>query len=145
MIREMKRRHPLITIGQIQMRLQRTSNRVLSKASISRILTNSIRLGKRAKRSVDGEDDPQDDMNETMTNGQDDMMQLSSDEGAGGAVYIDDEVDDDEEDGTTENNSSLQNLDDFQRFMLRKTSVNGEESTGNDGASWDTKGTFKFI
>ncbi|CAF4925935.1 unnamed protein product, partial [Rotaria socialis] len=47
MIREMKRRHPLITIGQIQMRLQRTSNRVLSKASISRILTNSIRLGKR--------------------------------------------------------------------------------------------------
>ncbi|CAF5099670.1 unnamed protein product, partial [Rotaria magnacalcarata] len=58
---------------------QRTSNRVLSKASISRILTNSIRLGKRAKRSVDGEDD-QDGMNETMPNGNDEFMQLSSDE-----------------------------------------------------------------
>jgi hypothetical protein len=145
MIREMKRRHPLITIGQIQMRLQRTSNRVLSKASISRILTNSIRLGKRAKRSVDGEDD-QDGMNETMGNGNDELMQLSSDENTGGAIFIDDTNDDeDDDDGMTENNSSLNNLDDFQRFMLRKTSVNGEESTGNDGASWDTKGTFKFI
>jgi len=136
MIREMKRCHPLITIGQIQMRLQRTSNRVLSKASISRILTNSIRLGKRAKRG--GEDDGQDGTNE--------FMQLSPDEGTGGAIYIDDEVDDneDEDDEISENNSSLQNLDDFQRFMLRKTSVNGDESTGNEGLSWDTKGILKF-
>jgi hypothetical protein len=133
MIREMKRRHPLITIGQIQMRLQRTSNRVLSKASISRILTNSIRLGKRAKRSVDGEDD-QDGMNETMGNGNDELMQLSSDENTGGAIFIDDTNDDeDDDDGMMDNNSSLQNLDDFQRFMLRKTSVNGEESMVNDG------------
>jgi hypothetical protein len=132
MIREMKRRHPLITIGQIQMRLQRTSNRVLSKASISRILTNSIRLGKRAKRSVDGEDD-QDGMNETMGNGNDELMQLSSDENTGGAIFIDDTNDDeDDDDGMTENNSSLNNLDDFQRFMLRKTSVNGDESMVNE-------------
>jgi hypothetical protein len=145
MIREMKRNHPLITIGQIQMRLQRTSNRVLSKASISRILTNSIRLGKRAKRSGEGDDDDQDEMNETMMNGHNDLMQLSSDEGTGGGMYVDDEADDDE-DGPMENNSSLQNLADFQRFMLRKTSVNGDESTGNDGASWDTKGgILKFI
>ncbi|CAF0774428.1 unnamed protein product [Adineta steineri] len=132
MIREMKRRHPLITIGQIQMRLQRTSNRVLSKASISRILTNSIRLGKRAKRSVDGEDD-QDGMNETMGNGNDELMQLSSDENTGGAIFIDDTNDDeDDDDGMIENNTSLNNLDDFQRFMLRKTSVNGDESIVND-------------
>ena len=144
MIREMKRNHPLITIGQIQMRLQRTSNRVLSKASISRILTNSIRLGKRAKRSGEGDDDDQDGMNETMMNGHDDLMQLSSDEGTGGGMYVDDEADDDE-DGPMENNSSLQNLADFQRFMLRKTSVNGDESTGNDGTTWDTKGILKFI
>ena len=138
-IREMKRRHPLITIGQIQMRLQRTSNRVLSKASISRILTNSIRLGKRAKRSVDGEDDGQDGLNETMENGHDELVQLSSDEGTGGAFYIDDDEEDDDDDddddddaatiGVAEKTSSLQNLDDFQRFMLRKTSVNGDEST----------------
>ena len=134
----MKRRHPLITIGQIQMRLQRTSNRVLSKASISRILTNSIRLGKRAKRSVDGEDDGQDGLNETMENGHDELVQLSSDEGTGGAFYIDDDEEDDDEDddddddddgtvGVVENTSALQNLDDFQRFMLRKTSANGDE------------------
>lgn len=132
----MKRHHPLITIGQIQMRLQRTSNRVLSKASISRILTNSIRLGKRAKRSNEDDDDGQDGMNE--------LMQLSSDEGTGGAVYIDDEADDDEEEELLENHSSAQNLDDFQRFMFRKTSVNGDESTGHEGLSWDTKGTFEF-
>ncbi|CAF0789410.1 unnamed protein product [Rotaria sordida] len=132
MIREMKRRHPLITIGQIQMRLQRTSNRVLSKASISRILTNSIRLGKRAKRSVDGEDD-QDGMNETMVNGNDEFMQLSSDENTGGAIFIDDTNDDEEDDdGMIENTSSLNNLDDFQRFMLRKTSVNGDDSMVNE-------------
>jgi len=133
----MKRRHPLITIGQIQMRLQRTSNRVLSKASISRILTNSIRLGKRAKRS--DEEDGEDGINE--------LMQLSSDEGIGGAVYIDDEgVDDeDEDDEILEQNSSVQNLDDFQRFMVRKTSVNEDESTGNEEISWNTKGIFKLI
>ncbi|CAM2706475.1 unnamed protein product [Rotaria socialis] len=132
MIREMKRRHPLITIGQIQMRLQRTSNRVLSKASISRILTNSIRLGKRAKRSVDGEDDP-DGMNETMPNGNDEFMQLSSDENTGGAIFIDDTNDDeDDDDGMMDNTSSLNNLDDFQRFMLRKTSVNGDDSMVNE-------------
>ncbi|UJR22993.1 hypothetical protein I4U23_026020 [Adineta vaga] len=132
MIREMKRRHPLITIGQIQMRLQRTSNRVLSKASISRILTNSIRLGKRAKRSVDGEDDA-DGMNESMVNGNDELMQLSSDENTGGAIFIDDTNDDeDDDDGMMENNSSMNNLDDFQRFMLRKTSVNGEDSIVNE-------------
>ena len=138
LIREMKRHHPLITIGQIQMRLQRTSNRVLSKASISRILTNSIRLGKRAKRSNEDEDDGQDGSNE--------LMQLSSDEGTGGAIYMDDEVDDDEDEEEEEilnNNSSVQNLDDFQRFMFRKTSVNGDESTGNEGASWDTKGVYE--
>jgi hypothetical protein len=144
MIREMKRSHPLITIGQIQMRLQRSSNRVLSKASISRILTNSIRLGKRAKRSVDGEDEVQDDIN-----GQDELIQSSDDEGADRAIYIDDEPDDgvveDDEDGILENNSSLQNLDDFQRFMLRKTSVNGDESTATEGTSWDTKGRFKTL
>jgi hypothetical protein len=135
----MKRRHPLITIGQIQMRLQRTSNRVLSKASISRILTNSIRLGKRAKRSNENDEDGQDGINE--------FIQLSSDEGTGGTMYIDDEADDDgdDDDEILENNSSLQNLDDFQRFMLRKTSVNGDESTGNDGVSWDTKGILRFI
>jgi transposase len=140
MIREMKRNHPLITIGQIQMRLQRTSNRVLSKASISRILTNSIRLGKRAKRSNEGDDDDDQD-------GNNELMNLSSDEGTGGVMYIDDEVDDDEddEDEIVENNSSLQNLDDFQRFMLRKTSVNGDESTGHEGLSWDTKGRFNFF
>ena len=136
MIREMKRRHPLITIGQIQMRLQRTSNRVLSKASISRILTNSIRLGKRAKRSVDGEDDP-DGTQESLGNGQDELMQLSSDENTGGGMFVDDTNDDDEEDdddAMIENHSSLQNLDDFQRFMLRKTSINGDESSiVNDG------------
>jgi len=131
LIREMKRRHPLITIGQIQMRLQRTSNRVLSKASISRILTNSIRLGKRAKRSNEDEDDGQDGSNE--------LMQLSPDEGTGGAFYIDDDEEDEEEE-ILDNNSSVQNLDDFQRFMFRKTSVNGDESTGNEGLSWDTKG-----
>lgn len=134
MIREMKRRHPLITIGQIQMRLQRTSNRVLSKASISRILTNSIRLGKRAKRSMDGEDD-RDGMNEKMGNGNDDFMQLSSDENTGGAIFIDDANDDeDDDDGMIENTSSLNNLDDFQRFMLRKTSVNGDESMPNENS-----------
>ena len=134
MIREMKRRHPLITIGQIQMRLQRTSNRVLSKASISRILTNSIRLGKRAKRSVDGEDDP-DGTQESTGNGQDELMQLSSDENTGGGMFVDDTNDDDDDDDTMiENHSSLQNLDDFQRFMLRKTSINGDESSiVNDG------------
>ncbi|CAF3418235.1 unnamed protein product [Rotaria socialis] len=147
MIREMKRRHPLITIGQIQMRLQRTSNRVLSKASISRILTNSIRLGKRAKRSVDGETDDQDGMNTSMINGQDELTQLSSDEGAGGGVYIDDEIDDDDDDDEEEEeddevigkNSSIQNLDDFQRFMLRKTSINEDESNGNENISYTTK------
>jgi hypothetical protein len=128
----MKRRYPLITIGQIQMRLQRTSNRVLSKASISRILTNSIRLGKRAKRSNEGEDDGEDGVNE--------LMQLSPDEGTGAGIYIDEDEDDDE---ILEDNSSLQNLDDFQRFMLRKTSVNGDESTGNEGVAWDTKGIQK--
>ncbi|CAF1230720.1 unnamed protein product [Rotaria sordida] len=143
MIREMKRRHPLITIGQIQMRLQRTSNRVLSKASISRILTNSIRLGKRAKRSGDDDDmDEQDEMNNNIImNGNDEVMQLSSDEGLGGTVYIDDDEDDDgdDDDGITENNSSIQNLDDFQRFMLRKTSINGDESNGNEELSSHTK------
>ena len=130
----MKRRHPLITIGQIQMRLQRTSNRVLSKASISRILTNSIRLGKRAKRSVDGEDDA-DGMNDAMGNGNDELMQLSSDENTGGAIFIDDtNDDDDDDDGMMDNNSSLNNLDDFQRFMLRKTSVNGDESMVNENS-----------
>jgi hypothetical protein len=128
----MKRRHPLITIGQIQMRLQRTSNRVLSKASISRILTNSIRLGKRAKRSVDGEEE-HDGVNETMVNGNDELMQLSSDENTGGAIFIDDTNDDEEDDdGMIENTSSLNNLDDFQRFMLRKTSANGDESMVNE-------------
>ena len=129
-IREMKRRHPLITIGQIQMRLQRTSNRVLSKASISRILTNSIRLGKRAKRSnEDDDDDGQDGIN--------DLMQLSPDEGTGAAFYIDEEGDDDDDEEEEEmhdnNASSMQNLDDFQRFMFCKASVNGDESTGNEG------------
>ena len=127
MIREMKRRHPLITIGQIQMRLQRTSNRVLSKASISRILTNSIRLGKRAKRSNGEFIDEQDGMNE--------FTQLSSDDGTGGGVYIDDGVDDDDDDDEQEmleTNPASQNLDDFQRFMLRKTSVNGDESMENE-------------
>lgn len=135
MIREMKRRHPLITIGQIQMRLQRTSNRVLSKASISRILTNSIRLGKRAKRSLDGSEDP-DGMNESMGNGNDELMQLSSDENTGGGIFIDDINDDDDEDdeGMMENNSSLNNLEDFQRFMLRKTSVNGDDSMVNENS-----------
>jgi hypothetical protein len=148
MIREMKRRHPLITIGQIQMRLQRTSTRVLSKASISRILTNSIRLGKRAKRSGEDGEDGQDEMNETMTNGHDELMQLSPDDGTGEGIYIDEEIEDeedDDEDEIIENNSSVQNLDDFQRFMLRKTSVNGDESTGNEGQSWNTKGRLKFI
>ncbi|CAF2086047.1 unnamed protein product [Rotaria magnacalcarata] len=146
MIREMKRRHPLITIGQIQMRLQRTSNRVLSKASISRILTNSIRLGKRAKRSVDGETDDQDGMNTSMINGQDELTQLSSDEGTGVGVYIDDEIDDDDDDDEEEEddeiigkNPSIQNLDDFQRFMLRKTSINEDESNGNENISYTTK------
>ena len=129
MIREMKRRHPLITIGQIQMRLQRTSNRVLSKASISRILTNSIRLGKRAKRSVDGEDD-QDGMPDSMVSGQDELMQLSSDENTGGAIFIDDTNDDDEDDETgMDEHSSLENLADFRRFMVRKTSINGDDSS----------------
>jgi len=120
MIREMKRRHPLITIGQIQMRLQRTSNRVLSKASISRILTNSIRLGKRAKRSSDGDDDPNQSLH------QDEFLQMSSDENTAGAVYIDDD-DDEEDESIMENQSAGQNLEDFQRFMLRKTSLNGDE------------------
>lgn len=135
MIREMKRRHPLITIGQIQMRLQRTSNRVLSKASISRILTNSIRLGKRAKRSLDGSEDA-DGMNESMVNGNDELMQLSSDENTGGGMFIDDTNDDDDEDdeGMMDNNSSLNNLEDFQRFMLRKTSVNGDDSMVNENS-----------
>lgn len=130
MIREMKRRHPLITIGQIQMRLQRTSNRVLSKASISRILTNSIRLGKRAKRSVDGEDD-QDGMPDSMVSGQDELMQLSSDENTGGAIFIDDTNDDEDEDDETgmDEHSSLENLADFRRFMVRKTSMNGDDSS----------------
>ena len=135
MIRDMKRRHPLITIGQIQMRLQRTSNRVLSKASISRILTNSIRLGKRAKRSIDGNDD-QDGMADSMINSHDELMQLSSDENTGGAIFIDETNDDEDDDEETmmDNHSSLQNLDDFQRFMLRKTSINGDDSSMvNDG------------
>ena len=126
MIREMKRRHPLITIGQIQMRLQRTSNRVLSKASISRILTNSIRLGKRAKRSVDGEDD----LDGMPVSGQDELMQLSSDENTGGGLFVDDTNDDDEDDETgMDEHSSLQNLADFRRFMVRKTSINGDDSS----------------
>jgi hypothetical protein len=29
--------------------------------------------------------------------------------------------------------------------MLRKTSVNGDESTGNEGQSWNTKGRLRFI
>jgi len=135
MIREMKRRHPLITIGQIQMRLQRTSNRVLSKASISRILTNSIRLGKRAKRSLDGSGGG-DDEQDAMGNGNDELMQLSSDENTGGPIYIDDMNDDDDDDddddvvvGMNEHKkTSLNNLEDFQRFMLRKTSANGDEN-----------------
>lgn len=116
------------------MRLQRTSNRVLSKASISRILTNSIRLGKRAKRSIDSNDD-QDGMGDSMINSHDEFMQLSSDENTGGAIFIDETNDDDEdEEGMMENHSSLQNLDDFQRFMLRKTSINGDDSSVvNDG------------
>ena len=134
MIREMKRRHPLITIGQIQMRLQRTSNRVLSKASISRILTNSIRLGKRAKRSADSDGD-HDGMNESMGNDNDELMQLSSDENTGGAIFIDDTNDDEDDDGMMENNSSMNNLEDFQRFMLRKTSVNGDESMVNENSN----------
>ncbi|CAF0800072.1 unnamed protein product [Rotaria sp. Silwood1] len=152
MIRDMKRRHPLITIGQIQMRLQRTSNRVLSKASISRILTNSIRLGKRAKRSVDGEADEHDEINNNniMMDGHDEFMHFSSDEGVPDAVYIDDDEDDDDDDddnnnnnnGVIENNSSIQNLDDFQRFMLRKTSVNGDESNGNEEILCHTKEQF---
>lgn len=121
MIREMKRRHPLITIGQIQMRLQRTSNRVLSKASISRILTNSIRLGKRAKRSIDGNDPS------VSQHSQDEFMQLSSDENTAGAVYIDDE-EDEEEESMMDHHSSGQNLEDFQRFMLRKSSLNGDDA-----------------
>ena len=149
MIREMKRRHPLITIGQIQMRLQRTSNRVLSKASISRILTNSIRLGKRAKRSGEGEVDDQDEVNKTVMNRHDELMQLSSDEGTGEVLDIDDDDgdddDDDDDDGERiENNSSLQNLDDFQRFMLRKASFNGDDSSGNDDI-WDTRGILKSV
>jgi hypothetical protein len=135
MIRDMKRRHPLITIGQIQMRLQRTANRVLSKASISRILTNSIRLGKRAKRSFDGEDE-QDGQQDHLAADHDELMQLSSDENTGGAIFVDDTNDDDEDDeAAMDNPSSLQNLDDFQRFMLRKTSINGDDaSMVNDGS-----------
>ena len=102
------------------MRLQRTSNRVLSKASISRILTNSIRLGKRAKRSSDGDDDPNQSLH------QDEFLQMSSDENTAGAVYIDDD-DDEEDESIMENQSAGQNLEDFQRFMLRKTSLNGDE------------------
>lgn len=117
------------------MRLQRTSNRVLSKASISRILTNSIRLGKRAKRSHENDGD----------DGNNEYMQLSSDEGAGGVVYIDDDVDDDEEEEEEteemmENQPTMQNLDDFQRFIFRKSSVNGDESMGHEGLSWNIKG-----
>ncbi|UJR25914.1 hypothetical protein I4U23_007262 [Adineta vaga] len=151
MIREMKRRHPLITIGQIQMRLQRTSTRVLSKASISRILTNSIRLGKRAKRAGDDGDGENDELSETMINDQNELMQFSSDEGTGEGMYIDDELDEDEEEdivdddddntdvGIVKNNASLQNLDDFQRFMLCKPSNNEEDSNDNEGVSWNTK------
>lgn len=134
LIREMKRNYPLITIGQIQMRLQRTSNRVLSKASISRILTNSIRLGKRAKRSHEDDGDE----------GNNEFMQLSSDEGTGGAMYIDDDVDDDDEEEEEEemmgNPSAAQNLDDFQRFIFQKSSVNEDESNGHEGLSWNIKG-----
>ena len=138
LIREMKRNHPLITIGQIQMRLQRTSNRVLSKASISRILTNSIRLGKRAKRSHENDED----------DGNNEFMQLSSDEGTGGVMYIDDDVDDDDEeeeevDEMMENQPAMQNLDDFQRFIFRKSSVNGDESMGQEGLSWNIKGRLE--
>ena len=139
LIREMKRNHPLITIGQIQMRLQRTSNRVLSKASISRILTNSIRLGKRAKRShEDGGDE----------DGNNEYMQLSSDEGTGGAMYIDDDVDDEEEEEEEEeiigNPSTVQNLDDFQRFIFQKSGVNEDESNGHEGLSWNIKGMIEL-
>lgn len=138
-IRDMKRRHPLITIGQIQMRLQRTSNRVLSKASISRILTNSIRLGKRAKRSIHENDDGSNEPNNRHMSGQDDMGQGSSDEGTEGMFYIDEEDDeDDDEDDDPKDESSgqlggSQNLEDFQRFMLRKASMNGDESTNHQG------------
>ncbi|CAF0774566.1 unnamed protein product [Adineta ricciae] len=153
MIREMKRRHPLITIGQIQMRLQRTSTRVLSKASISRILTNSIRLGKRAKRAGEG-DDGHDDLNDTMITDHNEFAQLSSDEGTGEGIYIDEDLDDDEEEEEEEdednnldvrmidNNASSQNLDDFQRFMLCKTSVNEDESNDQEGVSWNGKGHY---
>ena len=138
-IRDMKRRHPLITIGQIQMRLQKTSNRVLSKASISRILTNSIRLGKRAKRSHEGEDD--DGMNEGFGHGQEDFVPVSSDEGTGGGLFYIDEEEEEEED--EEKNPAVQNLDDFQRFMVRKTSTNGDESMAHGGTTWNGKGKQK--
>ena len=148
-IREMKRRHPLITIGQIQMRLQKTSNRVLSKASISRILTNSIRLGKRAKRSFQTNSDDQDEFNDKMNS--DDMVQASSDEGTEGAFYIDEDEDDDDEDEedeplalTKRSNGAVQNLEDFQRFMLTKSGLNGDESANNEVATWNAnKGLSK--
>ncbi|CAF1341569.1 unnamed protein product, partial [Didymodactylos carnosus] len=130
MIREMKRRHPLITIGQIQMKLQRTSNRVLSKASISRILTNSIRLGKRAKRSMDGQED---DEGEKLDNDDSEMMVLEEEDG-----LI--EINENEEN----ENDELQNLEDFQRFMWRKASNNGEDGTTVTGENgWDAKEHFK--
>jgi hypothetical protein len=75
-------------------------------------------------------------------------MQLSPEEGTGAAFYIDEEGDDDEdeeEEILDNNNTAVQNLDDFQRFMFRKTSVNGDESTGNEGLSWDTKGIGEII
>lgn len=151
MIREMKRRHPLITIGQIQMRLQRTSTRVLSKASISRILTNSVRLGKRAKYGNEGGDDEHDDYNEALHGEQSELMHLSSDEGTGEAIYIDDGLDDDEDDDdeevamrTMESHASMQNLDDFQRFMLYKSGVNEEESMGNEVSSWNGQGMCRW-
>ena len=133
-IRDMKRRHPLITIGQIQMRLQKTSNRVLSKASISRILTNSIRLGKRAKRGNEMGDD------DSLAQGQDDFVPVSSDEGTGGGLFYIDE-DEEEEDDDEEKMATEHNLDDFQRFMVEKSNGNGDESMVNGvGAAWNAKG-----
>ena len=39
----------------------------------------------------------------------------------------------------------MQNLDDFQRFMLRKTSMNEDESNGNEDISYTTKGNITMI
>lgn len=139
----MKRRHPLITIGQIQMRLQKTSNRVLSKASISRILTNSIRLGKRAKRSHEMGDD--DVMQEGLANGQEDFVPGSSDEGTGGGLFYIDEEEDDDEDEDDEKMTGEHNLEDFQRFMVQKSNGNGDESMANGGATWNGKGKKKIF